>query len=83
MLEDAGTGATVALGGLALRAIGLRPIMEGLEHLPAEGPAIVAASHVAYLDFMTLAEAGCGRGRRVRFLTRHDIWNVPVVRDAR
>ena len=47
--------ATVGVGGLVLRALGLRTSMEGLEHLPAEGPAIVAATHVSYPDFMTLA----------------------------
>ncbi len=82
VLEDGWYRATVAIGGLALRAIGLRTRMEGLEHIPTEGPAIIAASHVSYPDFMTLAAAGWERGRCVRFLTRHDIWNVPLVRTA-
>lgn len=73
---------TVGLGRVALGALGLRTRMEGLEHLPRSGPAIVAATHVAYPDFMTLAAAGWERGRCVRFLTRHDIWDVPVVRTA-
>ena len=60
MLQDGWYRATVGVGGLALRAIGLRTSMEGLDHLPAEGPAIVAATHVAYPDFMTLADAGWG-----------------------
>jgi 1-acyl-sn-glycerol-3-phosphate acyltransferase len=72
----------VAVGGLALRALDLRTVTEGLEHLPRSGPAILAATHVAYPDFMTLAAAGWDRGRRIRFLTRHDVWNKPVVRTA-
>lgn len=80
--EDGWYRATVVVGGLALRALGLRTHQEGLENLPAEGPAIVAASHVSYPDFLTLAEAGWARGRRIRFLTRHDVWNVPGVRRA-
>ena len=82
VLQDGWYRATVAIGGLALRAVGLRTHLEGLENLPAEGPAIVAATHVSYPDFMTVAEAGWARGRRIRFLTRHDVWNVPVVRRA-
>ena len=82
VLEDGWYRATVGIGGLVLRALDLRTHMEGLEHLPAEGPAILAASHVAYPDFMTLAAAGRERGRCVRFLTRHDVWNVPGVRRA-
>ena len=49
---------------------------------PPTGPVVVAATHVAYPDFMTLAAAGRERGRFVRFLTRHDVWNVPVARRA-
>ena len=82
MLQDGWYRATVGAGALALRAIGLHTSMEGLHHLPAEGPAIVAATHVAYPDFMTLADAGWRRGRCIRFLTRHDTWNVPGVRRA-
>jgi 1-acyl-sn-glycerol-3-phosphate acyltransferase len=82
VLQDGWYRATVGIGGLALRTIGLRTTMEGLENLPSKGPAIVAATHVAYPDFMTLAAAGWERGRCIRFLTRHDVWNVPGVRRA-
>ncbi|WP_432476521.1 lysophospholipid acyltransferase family protein [Nocardioides sp. GXQ0305] len=82
MLEDGYYRATVALGGLVLRALGLRLHLEGLERLPAEGPVILASTHAAYPDFMVLAAAGWERGRCVRFLTRHDVWNVPGVRRA-
>jgi 1-acyl-sn-glycerol-3-phosphate acyltransferase len=65
--------ATVGLGRLAFAAIGLERTIEATEHLPRSGPVIVAAAHVAYPDFMTLAEAGRTRGRNLRFLTRHDV----------
>lgn len=74
--------ATVLLGRLALRAVDLRTYVEGAENLPASGPVIIAAPHVAYPDFVTLAGAALTRGRRVRFLTRHDVWHLPVVRRA-
>ena len=74
--------ATVGLGRLLFGALALERTVECAEHLPASGPVVVAAAHVAYPDFMTLAEAGRTRGRNLRFLTRHDVWNVPVVRHA-
>ena len=67
---------------MLLRALDLQLHVEGAEHLPAEGPVVIAANHVAYLDFMTIAAAGLERGRFVRFLTRHDVWDVPVARRA-
>jgi 1-acyl-sn-glycerol-3-phosphate acyltransferase len=69
---------TVGLGSVLLRAIDLRLEVEGLEHLPETGPAVVAANHIGYLDFMTIAAVGRRRGRNVRFLTRHDVWHAPV-----
>lgn len=74
--------ATVALGRLLFRTIDLRLHLEGLEHLPARGPVVIAANHIGYLDFMTIAAAGRERGRHVRFLTRHDVWHVPLARRA-
>lgn len=82
VIEDGWYRAAAAVGGLALRALGLRTRMEGLGHIPTDGPAILAATHVAYPDFLTLAAAGWARGRCIRFLTRHDVWNVPGVRRA-
>jgi 1-acyl-sn-glycerol-3-phosphate acyltransferase len=73
---------TVLLGRGLFRALDLRLDATGLEHLPASGPALVAGNHVGYLDFMTIAAAGRRRGRNVRFLTRHDVWHVPVARRA-
>lgn len=71
---------TVLLGSTLFRAIDLRIATEGVEHLPTEGPAVVAANHVGFLDFMTIAAAGRRRGRNIRFLCRHDVWNSPLAR---
>lgn len=70
--------ATVGLGRVLFRTIGLELHVEGAEHLPRTGPAVIAANHIGYLDFMTIAAAGRERGRFVRFLTRHDVWNARV-----
>lgn len=70
-------GVTV-LGRAVVRALDLDLTFEGLEHLPRTGPAIVAATHVSYLDMVPLALAARQCGRRPRFLARHDVWK-PVV----
>lgn len=47
---------------------GLAWTLEGLEQVPAEGPLILAANHISYLDPLCVAYVGHQRGRRVRFL---------------
>ena len=69
---------TVTLGRALFRALDLQLHVEGVEHLPTQGPVVIAANHIGYLDFMTLASAARDRDRFIRFLTRHDVWNAPV-----
>lgn len=66
-------------GDLALRAWGVQVRTSGLEHLPDDGPVILAANHVSYPDFVMLQKAVLPTGRRVRFLCRADIFDVRVV----
>ena len=40
---------------------------------------LLASNHVAYPDFLFVGQAGLARGRHVRFLARHDVWDPPVV----
>ena len=54
----------------------------GVEHLPADGPVLMAATHVSYPDFLFLQDAALARRRLVRFMCRHDVWRVPGVRTA-
>ena len=74
--------ATNSLGRVVLRLAGVDTRWTGIEHLPASGPVILAATHVSYPDFVLLEQAAVERGRYVRFLCRHDVWNVPLVRTA-
>jgi putative phosphoserine phosphatase/1-acylglycerol-3-phosphate O-acyltransferase len=53
--------------------------VEGLEHLPREGPCIVAANHRSYLDGLVLAAIGSRRGRKLRFLGKREIFDAPVL----
>jgi 1-acyl-sn-glycerol-3-phosphate acyltransferase len=60
---------------LVTTALDFTTRVEGFEHLPRTGPVILAANHVAYPDFLPIGVAARERGRFVRFLCRHDVWN--------
>ncbi|MFI2812453.1 MULTISPECIES: MFS transporter [Microbulbifer] len=49
---------------------------EGLEQIPAEGPAIIACNHVSYVDALLLA--GAVR-RPIRFIMYKPIYEIPVL----
>lgn len=67
----------VAMGAARVlnRAMGTDTHVHGAPNLPASGPAIIASTHVSYVDFIPIGLAGRTRGRWVRFLTRGDIWS--------
>jgi 1-acyl-sn-glycerol-3-phosphate acyltransferase len=55
--------------------LGLKTHVHGAEHLPQKGAAIIASTHVSYVDFIPIGVAARRRRRWVRFLTRGDIWS--------
>lgn len=68
------------VGRAAIAALGLRVAVNGAEHLPTSGPAIVVMPHSSFVDF-PLAELAARRRRRyLRFLCRHDVWEPPRAR---
>jgi 1-acyl-sn-glycerol-3-phosphate acyltransferase len=60
---------------------------DGLEHIPREGPALVAANHVSYFDPLAHGYFIEKAGRRPRFLAKIELfrnrWTGPVLRGAR
>jgi 1-acyl-sn-glycerol-3-phosphate acyltransferase len=61
--------AVVALGGGVFRALGVRRTVVGLEHVPTDGPFVLAISHFSYLDFAFVGHPLLReRGRYARFL---------------
>lgn len=52
---------------------------EGLEHIPATGPLIVAGNHLSYLDPFAHGIFVVKAGRRPRFLAKQELFDVPVL----
>ena len=67
---------------IGFRATGLDLRIEGLENLPASGPAIVASNHVGYVDFAFVMLSPPRPRREMAFLTRGDLFERPVVGPA-
>ncbi len=60
---------------LALDSLwGLR--FEGIEHIPASGPVIIACNHVSWLDGF-LAVIASQRVRHTRFLAKEELFRIP------
>jgi putative phosphoserine phosphatase/1-acylglycerol-3-phosphate O-acyltransferase len=51
----------------------------GVEHIPADGPAIIVGNHRSYFDPLAMAVALAKRGRPVRFLGKKEVFDAPVV----
>jgi 1-acyl-sn-glycerol-3-phosphate acyltransferase len=55
---------------------------EGLEAIPATGPALIACNHASYLDPLVNAYAVVRAGRRPRFLAKEDLFRAFGIRWA-
>ena len=53
--------------------------VEGIEHIPDEGPFILATNHRSYFDVAAVAVAVARKGRRTRFLGKKELFDAPVV----
>lgn len=63
------------LGRAGLTALDLDVVGNGAHHVPTSGSALLAATHVSYPDFVFIQAAVRSRGRHVRFMCRHDVWD--------
>lgn len=50
--------------------------VEGVEHIPAEGPAIIAMNHVAWVDVL-LAALRCPRP--FQYMAKIELFNIPIL----
>jgi 1-acyl-sn-glycerol-3-phosphate acyltransferase len=69
----------VRIFGTVFRLMGYRFDVRGVEHLPADGPGVVAANHIGFLDFTFIGYAARTRKRHVRFMAKRSIFELPVV----
>jgi putative phosphoserine phosphatase / 1-acylglycerol-3-phosphate O-acyltransferase len=56
--------------------------IEGVERIPALGPAIVVANHRSYFDTAAVGITVARSGRPVRFLGKKEVFDAPVVGDV-
>jgi 1-acyl-sn-glycerol-3-phosphate acyltransferase len=60
------------------RVLGFRFSIEGVEHVPETGGAVVVSNHVSYFDFMFVGLATRPKRRLVRFMAKKSIFDNPV-----
>ena len=53
--------------------------IEGTDHIPAVGPAIICGNHRSYFDPLAVGYAIARRGRPVRFLGKKEVFDAPIV----
>ncbi|GHJ49404.1 1-acyl-sn-glycerol-3-phosphate acyltransferase [Catellatospora sp. TT07R-123] len=85
----------IALAKASFRLLSMRITVEGAEHVPASGGAVIASNHISYLDFIFAGFGAWPARRLVRFMAKKEIFDnryagplmrgmhhIPVDRDA-
>mgnify|MGYP001235173094 FL=1 len=53
--------------------------VDGVEHIPQDGPAILVGNHRSYFDPLAIGWALAQAGRPVRFLGKKEVFDAPIV----
>lgn len=61
---------------------GIRWTIEGLDHLPSSGPALLASNHISYLDPLAMAYVTNEIGRPVVFLAKSELYEKRLMGKA-
>jgi len=62
----------------AFRVLGLKFTVEGAQHIPRQGGAVLASNHVSYLDFTFCGLTAWPNKRLVRFMAKDVVFRHPV-----
>ncbi len=62
-----------------VKANGPHPTFDGLEHIPERGGAVLTLNHTSYLDWYPASIAALQRQRRLRFMIKAEMTEVPVI----
>jgi 1-acyl-sn-glycerol-3-phosphate acyltransferase len=60
------------------RGMGVRFDVSGTEHIPRRGGAVLAVNHISYVDFVFAGYAADRAGRRVRFMSKRELFDHRV-----
>ena len=63
---------------LLFRLLDLRIDIAGAAHIPRRGGAVIACTHVSFLDFVFCGLAGVDVGRKTRFMAKQQVFAHPV-----
>lgn len=77
-MRDISYPAIIGTAKVLFRVLGLRLQMDGTEHVPRQGGALLAFNHVSYIDFVLGGLAARPSGRLVRFMAKREIFDHPI-----
>ncbi|MFI5426858.1 alpha/beta fold hydrolase [Aeromicrobium sp. UC242_57] len=69
----------IRLFGAVFRVMGYRFDVRGAQHIPDSGAAVIAGNHIGFLDFTFIGYAARDRKRLIRFMTKSQVFDIPVV----
>jgi len=69
---------TIAAAKTWFKLGGVRIDLQGTEHIPASGGAVLAINHMSHLDFVLAGYPGVRRGRFTRFMAKREVFDHPV-----
>lgn len=62
----------------AFKLLGLKLDIQGAENIPDEGGAVLASTHVSYIDFIFVGLGAHPKRRLVRFMAKRQVFDHPV-----
>jgi len=68
----------IAAARLGFRALGMRFQIDGTQHVPTSGGAVLACNHVSYLDFIFAGLSALPSRRLVRFMAKESVFRHRV-----